>query len=179
MPSKDSTGEQPSIGLKRSRATSSCTRCRKQKVRCSGEVPCVRCVRRNEKDSCQLWHRTAGRPNHAALTLPPCAYYSACLGKVSSNLAAHGQPMSDLVVQMARLWLLVAVQQNGADKQLAKAQIAKSTKVPLASLRPFKVSQSRCLQAPSLNACACSVPCAWLSGLSTTHSLVDAGRTSS
>jgi len=43
--------------LKRSRARQSCTRCRKQKLKCSGEVPCVRCVRRNEQDTCELWHR--------------------------------------------------------------------------------------------------------------------------
>ena len=139
MSSIESTDEQTSAGLKRSRARQSCTRCRKQKLKCSGEVPCERCVRRNEQDSCQLWHRITGRPKHAAPSLPPCAYYSACLGKVASNLAAHGQTVPDLVVQMARLWLMVAVQQGGADKQVAKTEIAKNTKVPLASIRPFKV----------------------------------------
>jgi len=123
--------------LKRTHAKQSCTRCRKQKAKCSGEVPCERCVRCNEQDSCELWHRVAGRPKNADTLekLEACAYYRPVLLKVAMDFAHRGKPAPDLVVQLARLWLLVAVHQKGADKEFAKAEIARRTLIPLAHFK--------------------------------------------
>ena len=44
------------------RAKASCINCRKSKVKCSGAVPCDRCIRLRIQRSCELWHRGPGRP---------------------------------------------------------------------------------------------------------------------
>ena len=123
-----------STSIKRPRrARQSCTRCRKQKLKCSGEVPCARCVSRGEQDSCELWHRGTGRPKstNASDTLDACAYFSHVLQTISPKLVEQGQSAPDLLQQLARLWLMVAVYQKGADKELAEAEIARSTMILL------------------------------------------------
>ena len=134
-PDQQSTG----ASLKRTRAKQSCTRCRKQKVKCSGKVPCERCVRCNEADSCELWNRVAGRPKTAVTLekLEACAYYRPVLVKVAMDFAHRGQPAPDLVVQLARLWLMVVVHQKDVNKEFVKAEIARRTLIPIAH---FKVS---------------------------------------
>jgi len=47
------------------RCKQSCVSCRKAKVKCSGGVPCDRCMRINGGRDCVLWHRSAGRPRSA------------------------------------------------------------------------------------------------------------------
>ena len=130
--------------LKRARARQSCTRCRKQKLKCSGEVPCVRCVSRGLQDKCELWHRITGGPKDTGTavfleTLEPCGYYSDVLQKLSLNLAQQGKPAPDLLVQLARLWLMVAVHQKGVNTEFAKEEIARSTMIPITSMIQPKV----------------------------------------
>ena len=167
-PDQQSTG----VSLKRTRAKQSCTRCRKQKLKCSGEVPCERCVRCNEQDSCELWHRVAGRPKNADTLqkLEACAYYRPVLLKVAMDFAHRGKPAPDLVVQLARLWLMVAVHQKGADRVFAVGEIARRTRIPIAH---FKVGAVICPLS------ICLLPIMVVSYLSTTHLLIHAGRTSS
>ena len=91
-------------------------------------------MRCNEKDSCELWHRVAGRPKTADTLekLEACAYYRPVLLKVAMDFAHRGKPAPDLVVQLARLWLMVVVHQKGANKEFAKAEIARCTRIPTA-----------------------------------------------
>ena len=55
----------------------SCINCRKSKVKCSGNVPCERCVRLKIFDTCELWHRGPGRPLTVgqATVIAPCPFY--------------------------------------------------------------------------------------------------------
>ena len=133
---RESDQNSSGASLKRSRARQSCTRCRTQKLKCSGEVPCARCVIRKEEASCKLWHRGTGRPKSTKTpdTLEACAYYSHVLQKISPDLKEEGKPAPDLLVQLARLWLMVAVYQKGADIEFAKEEISRSTKIPLTSI---------------------------------------------
>jgi len=49
-------------------------------------------------------------------------------------LKEEGKPAPDLLVQLARLWLTVAVYQKGADIEFAKQEISRSTMIPLTSI---------------------------------------------
>ena len=133
--------------LKRTRVKQSCTRCRKQKVKCSGEVPCERCVRCKEEDSCEHWRPVAEKTKTADTLekLEGCAYYRPVLLKVAMDFAHRGKPAPDLVVQLARLWLMVVVHQKGANKEFAKAEIARRTLIPIAH---FEVGAHFTISAP-------------------------------
>ena len=168
--------------LKRPRARQSCTRCRKQKLKCSGEVPCTRCISRKLGHKCELWHRVTGRPKDEGTavvleTLETCGYYSNVLQKLSLDLAHRGKPAPDLLVQLARLWLTVAVQQKGVNTEFAKEEIARSTMIPLASMRQPKVRAPVNYLSALLFVCLlCLLPSIYL--LRTHHSLAQyAGRT--
>ena len=104
-------------------------------------------MRCNEKDSCELWHRVAGRPKTADTLekLEACAYYRPVLLKVAMDFAHRGKPAPDLVVQLARLWLMVVVHQKGANKEFAKAEIARRTLIPVAH---FEVGAHFTISAP-------------------------------
>ena len=103
----------PSLKRTHPRAKQSCTRCRKHKLKCSGEVPCERCVSRNEQDSCELWHRVApvsmdqSTDSDKLEEVEACAYYVPVLLKVAFDFAHLEKKAPDLVVQLARLWLAV------------------------------------------------------------------------
>ena len=176
-PGQQSTG----ASLKRTRhtpATQACTRCRKHKLKCCGEVPCERCVRHS--DSCELWQRIIQRPKKAVVRRPKhpdalerletCAYYRPVLVQIAITSAHRGKPAPDLVVQLARLWLMVAVHQKGADRVFAVGEIARRTRIPIAH---FKVGAVICPLS------ICLLPIMVVSYLSTTHLLIHAGRTSS
>jgi len=126
--------------LKRPRSTrsrQSCIRCRKHKLKCDGEVPCARCVKRNEGSSCQLWHRVTGRPRKTldgAETLPGCAYYSDIVQKIALDHAQHGLPAPNMVLQLARLWLMTGVQQKGFQPPIACSKLALTCRIPISCL---------------------------------------------
>jgi hypothetical protein len=126
----------PSLKRTHPRAKQSCTRCRKHKLKCSGEVPCERCVRRNEQDSCELWHRVNKRQGvydtwEKLQKLQACAYYIPVLLKIASDFVHREMPPPELVVQLARLWLMVLVHQKGVNKEFAKQKISGCTMIPL------------------------------------------------
>lgn len=58
-----SPDRQAKRGRGASRSRQSCTRCRKHKVKCDGQVPCERCIRAKDAQTCQLWHTATGRPS--------------------------------------------------------------------------------------------------------------------
>ena len=99
----------------------------------------MRCVRRNEQDLCVLWHRqVAGRAEHfVPKDLEACAYYRPLLLKIALDFAHRELPLPELVVQLARLWVMVLVQQKGLCKEFAKEEIARRTMIPIAH---FKVA---------------------------------------
>ena len=96
-----STGP-PMKRARNTRSRQSCVRCRKQKLKCDGSVPCARCVHRGEHDSCQLWHRPTGRPKKSvdvSESLEAIAYYSNLEGAVVRVLVPKAVHLQSKVEQ--------------------------------------------------------------------------------
>lgn len=114
------------------RARQSCVRCREQKLKCSGEVPCSRCVHRNMAESCQLWHRPTGRPKKTvdpSESLEAISFYSNLEGAVVRVLV----PKANHVPNQAKQQLQEVNQQLRMQERLLPKE-----KQPLQKVRTVK-----------------------------------------
>ena len=123
------------------RVRQSCSSCRKSKVKCSGIVPCERCVRQGKAGTCTLWHRPSGRPPLPTRKLRPmgdCPFYSDLLERIACKLAGETgilpEGVHSCVEQASRMFMMIGLKERSIRAMYAGTRLAMAAGVEIEDL---------------------------------------------
>ena len=121
----------------------SCINCRKSKVKCSGNVPCDRCVRLEIFDTCLLWHRGSGRPLGAvgqAIVITPCPFYSDVFERValqqSKDCTALSPAVKSCLDQYSRMLIMISITEQTLSAMHSGTKLAIRGNISLDDILP-------------------------------------------
>jgi len=111
---------------KQPRCRRSCTSCRSSNVKCSGEVPCSRCVRLGTAAQCVLYHRPSGKRVKKSTGPPPkrCPYQSHIYRKIVTRYVEKGEPLPRHITVICKLWITLALRTKSLKAMYAGTMVA-------------------------------------------------------
>jgi len=125
----------PSAGAPRVRH--SCVACRKSKVKCTGVVPCTRCVRLGKEAECTLWHRPTGRPKSSYAQITPaeaaarlaaasqgCPHRSDIMRTLAKRFHDKGLPIPQFLIWYSRLLVMMGLRERNIKAMHAGTMLA-------------------------------------------------------
>ena len=108
------------------RCRQSCVACRNSKVKCTGEVPCPRCVRLGQAGMCVLYERPGGKKTKkpSRLSVKKCPYFSHVMRRIAVRYVERDEPIPRYLTMYCKWLIMVALRSKSLKAMHAATMLA-------------------------------------------------------